>query len=72
MVKATTLFMRGLKLALILLLGGLIMLLPRIVTYLLALVLLPWLSITISIICALLGLFVSGWLITKFKNWIFK
>lgn len=64
-------FITGFKLALVLLLGFLIMAIPRILL-LLQFVFAPWLGVVLWIVSVAAGLTVDGWLVTKYKRFIFK
>lgn len=59
----------GFKLLLVLLLGGLLLLIPRIISMFLFNI---TLQLVLTIILSIIGLIIDGWLIIKYKNWIFK
>ena len=69
--KLTKYFIRGLKLSLILLLGGLILLLPKLIIVGL-LILNPLVGVILYLICGIIGLTINGWLVTKYQRWIFR
>jgi len=61
----------GFKLALVIALGSLILFIPRLINLFL-LVLTPMVGLIIWVILIFIALILNGYLIIKFKRWIFK
>jgi len=66
------LFMTGLKLALVLALGFLIMFLPNILLTASVVVLPPQTVFPLAIAAMVVGLTLNGWLLIKYHRWILK
>ena len=64
-------FMTGLKLALVLVLGSVIMLVPYLIN-LTFILLNPLLYVVLNLVFVLMGFVVDGWLVVKYRRWIFK
>lgn len=71
MSRKTKYFMTGLKLFLVLLLGSLIMIIPTLLTGMVTLFN-ATLGMIMWIFFLLVTLAVNGWLVIKFRRWIFK
>jgi hypothetical protein len=70
--KLTKYFLIGLKLSLVLLLSSLILLIPMIISSVILLFQNYLLYLILWIIFGTIGLTLNGWLIIKYRKWIFK
>lgn len=70
--KTTKYFITGLKLMLVLLLGSLITLIPRFLLLIFSLTMNTTLLLFLTLALAVVAIFIDGWIVIKYKKWIFK